>query len=82
MLSKKAQYRLKALGYLAEKYGEGPVLIADIAEKKSIPIKFLESILLLLKQHNILQSKKGKGGAYYLTENPKKNIYSKCCRYY
>ena len=34
MLSKKAQYGLKALGYLAEKYGEGPILIADIAEKK------------------------------------------------
>ena len=72
MLSKKAQYGLKALGYLAEKYGDGPVLIADIAEKKCIPIKFLESILLLLKQHNILESKKGKGGGYYLTQHPKK----------
>ena len=79
MLSKKAQYGLKALGYLAEKYGEGPVLIADIAEKKSIPIKFLESILLLLKQHNILQSKKGKGGGY-LTENPKKTSIASVVR--
>ena len=80
MLSKKAQYGLKALGYLAEKYGDGPVLIADIAKKKSIPIKFLESILLLLKQHNILQSKKGKGGGYYLTENPKKTSIASVVR--
>ena len=80
MLSKKAQYGLKALGYLAEKYGDGPVLIADIAEKKSIPIKFLESILLLLKQHNILQSKKGKGGGYYLTEHPKKTSIASVVR--
>jgi Rrf2 family protein len=72
MLSKKTQYGLKALGYLASKYGEGPVLIADIAEKKHIPIKFLESILLLLKQNNILESKKGKGGGYYLSTSPKK----------
>jgi len=36
------------------------VLIAEIAEKKNIPIKFLESILLQLKQQNILESKKGK----------------------
>ena len=72
MLSKKTQYGLKALGYLAEKYGNGPVLIADIAEKKCIPIKFLESILLQLKQHKILESKKGKGGGYYLLDSPKK----------
>jgi Rrf2 family protein len=72
MLSKKTQYGLKALGYLAEKYGSGPVLIADIAEKKCIPIKFLESILLQLKQHKILESKKGKGGGYYLLDAPKK----------
>lgn len=72
MLSKKTQYGLKALGYLAEKYGNGPVLIADIAEKKCIPIKFLESILLQLKQNKILESKKGKGGGYYLIDSPKK----------
>ncbi len=80
MLSKKAQYGLKALGYLAEKYGDGPVLIADIAEKKRIPIKFLESILLLLKQHQILESKKGKGGGYYLTQNPKKTSIASVVR--
>jgi Rrf2 family protein len=71
MLSKKTQYGLKALGYLASQYGKGPVLIADIAAKKKIPIKFLESILLLLKQKDILSSKKGKGGGYFLTAPPK-----------
>jgi Rrf2 family protein len=72
MLSKKTQYGLKALGYLVAKYGQGPILISDIAEAKKIPIKFLESILLLLKQNNILESKKGKGGGYYLSVSPKK----------
>jgi Rrf2 family protein len=80
MLSKKTQYGLKALGYLAEKYGHGPVLIADIAKEKCIPIKFLESILLLLKQNNVLESKKGKGGGYYLTESPKKTSVAKVIR--
>ncbi len=80
MLSKKAQYGLKALGYLAEKYGDGPVLIADIADKKCIPIKFLESILLLLKQHHVLESKKGKGGGYYLTQDPKKTSIASVVR--
>ena len=73
MLSKKTQYALKALGYLAGKYGEGPVLISDISKKKKIPIKFLETILLELKQAGVLESKKGKGGGYYLVQSPKKN---------
>jgi Rrf2 family protein len=72
MISKKTQYGLKALGYLANQYGKGPVLIAEIAENKRIPIKFLETILLLLKQHHILESKKGKGGGYMLRADPKK----------
>jgi Rrf2 family protein len=72
MLSKKTQYALKALGYLAGKAGDGPVLIAEIAKKKKIPLKFLESILLELKQKGVLASKKGKGGGYYLAQPPKK----------
>ncbi len=80
MLSKKTQYGLKALGYLAEKYGQGPILIAQIATAKKIPIKFLETILLLLKQHNILESKKGKGGGYHLLAPPNKTSIAKAIR--
>jgi Rrf2 family protein len=72
MLSKKTQYALKALGYLASAYGEGPVLISEIANKRNIPVKFLETILLELKKHKILDSKKGKGGGYFLLQPPKK----------
>lgn len=80
MLSKKTQYGLKALGYLAANYGEGPVLISEIAEKKKIPIKFLENILLQLKTQGVLQSKKGKGGGYFLADNPKKTTLAKAIR--
>ena len=72
MISKKTKYGLKALGYLAANYGKGPILIAEIAEEKNIPIKFLESILLQLKNNNFLISKKGKGGGYMLAAHPKK----------
>ena len=47
-------------------YVQGPVLIADLAEAENIPKKFLEAILLALKNNGILQSRKGKGGGYYL----------------
>jgi Rrf2 family protein len=72
MLSKKSQYAFKALTYLSEKFNEGPVLISEIAAKKKIPIKFLESILLELKKADILDSKKGKGGGYFLKQKPEK----------
>ena len=72
MLSMKSQYAFKALTYLSEKFNEGPVLISEIASKKKIPIKFLESILLELKKADILDSKKGKGGGYFLKQKPEK----------
>jgi Rrf2 family protein len=80
MLSKKTQYGLKALGYLAANYGEGPVLISEIAAKKKIPIKFLENILLQLKSQGILESKKGKGGGYFLADHPKRTTLAKAIR--
>jgi Rrf2 family protein len=72
MLSKKSQYAFKALTYLSEKYNEGPVLISEISRKKKIPLKFLENILLELKKAGILDSKKGKGGGYFLKKSPEK----------
>lgn len=72
MLSKKSQYAFKALTYLSEKFNEGPVLISEIAKKKKIPLKFLENILLELKKADILDSKKGKGGGYFLKKSPEK----------
>jgi len=66
MLSSKAKYGLKAMVHLAEREGRGPVLIAEIAETERIPKKFLDTILLELKNHGLLSSKKGKGGGYTL----------------
>lgn len=72
MLSMKSQYAFKALTYLTERYEKGPVLISEISKKKKIPLKFLENILLELKKEGILDSKKGKGGGYFLKKDPAK----------
>lgn len=71
MLSKKAQYAFQALSYMADQRAGQPTLIAEIAEKRNIPLKFLENILLQLKNAGILDSKKGKGGGYYFRLAPK-----------
>lgn len=66
MLSRKSKYGLKALLLLAEETGKGPVLISRLAERDALPKKFLEAILLDLKRHGLVESRKGKGGGYYL----------------
>ena len=66
MLTKKAKYALKAALHLARQEAGEAVLIADIAGAERIPKKFLESILLTMKNRGILVSRKGRGGGYAL----------------
>lgn len=73
MLTKKTKYGLKAMAYLARNSHGNPILISEIATKESIPLKFLEGILLDLKKNGLLSSKKGKGGGYFL-EVPAQSI--------
>ena len=47
-----------------------PMRIVDLARQEQIPPKFLELILLGLKNQGILQSRKGKGGGYLLARDP------------
>ena len=73
-LSKRGEYGLRAMIDLATQLtprnGQGPaasvVQIKEIAERQHIPAKFLEQILLTLKNNGILHSRMGVGGGYYL----------------
>ena len=69
-ISKKTQYGLKAMQALGRRYREGPVLIGTLAREESIPLKFLEVILLDLKSHGLLESKLGRKGGYRLSRAP------------
>jgi Rrf2 family protein len=80
MISKKAKYALKALKVLAREYEKGPVLISEIAKSEHIPKKFLEAILLELRNQGILHSQKGKGGGYLLRVAPEKVSFAKVIR--
>jgi len=57
--------------YMADKPANEPTLIAEISKKRRIPLKFLENILLELKNEGVLESKKGKGGGYFFKIPPK-----------
>jgi Rrf2 family protein len=67
MISQKAKYALRALVALAKNDSPGKaLLIAEIAEEQRIPKKFLEQILLDLKHHGLVASRRGKSGGYML----------------
>lgn len=70
MLPMKSRYALKALVYLARNDQQGPVLISSIAEAEGIPRKFLEAILLELRNHGVLASRRGKHGGYSILGKP------------
>ena len=60
MLSKKAKYAIKALLALADHERDEPMRISDLARAEQIPPRFLELILLGLKNQGVLRSRKGK----------------------
>lgn len=71
MLSKKTRYAMLALSVLAAEYGKEPVQIRRIAEREKISRRFLEGILLTLKNRGMLNSTRGKSGGYYLLKDPR-----------
>jgi Rrf2 family protein len=64
MISQKAKYAFHALVALAR--ANDFLMVGEIAARENIPRKFLEQILLELKRHGIVQSRRGKLGGYGL----------------
>src|SRR5262249_437460 len=69
-VSYRGLYALKALVHLAEAYDRGLVKIHAVAEEESIPEKFLEGILVTLKNARIVSSQRGREGGYRLRRPP------------
>jgi Rrf2 family protein len=70
MLSSRAQYALRALLDLCVIQDACPTLIQDISERQNIPLKYLQQILVALKQEGFVRSRKGPGGGYVLAVKP------------
>lgn len=70
MLSQKTRYAIRAMQHLADRHGQGPVPLAEIAEAQNIPAKFLTVILSELTRFGIVASQRGKDGGYWLGVSP------------
>jgi Rrf2 family protein len=70
IFSRKSDYGLRALMYLAERRGKGPVTLNDIAERLMIPKAFLSKILQQLARKGVVRSLKGPSGGFVLAVDP------------
>ncbi len=68
----KGDYALKAVLDLALHYGQELVTVHDMAERIDAPIKFLEQVLLSLRNGGFIESRRGKVGGYLLSKSPDK----------
>ena len=69
-ISQKGLYALQALMMLARHHDQGAIRIRDIAYEEVLPEKFLELILLELKNARVVESVRGSKGGYQLRRNP------------
>lgn len=69
-ISQKGLYALQAMMMLARRYNQGAIRIRDIAYEEDLPEKFLELILLELKNARIVESVRGAKGGYRLRRPP------------
>jgi Rrf2 family protein len=79
-ISQRGLYALKALLHLAASHERGLVRIHTVAEAEQIPEKFLESILLALKNGRIVSSQRGREGGYRLRRPPEEIILGEIVR--
>ncbi len=77
----KGDYALKALLDLAIHYEHGLSTIHDIAKRINAPVKFLEQVLLELKNGGFVESRRGKVGGYLLARAPGKITLGEVVRF-
>jgi Rrf2 family protein len=70
VLSQKTRYAIRAMQHLADRFGEGPVQLPEIALAQNIPANFLTTILSELSRLGFVASQRGKSGGYWLAVSP------------
>jgi Rrf2 family protein len=73
-ISHRGLYALRALLHLAQTYEQGLAKIHEIAQAERIPEKFLEGILVTLKNARVVASHRGREGGYRLRRPPADTI--------
>ena len=80
MLSQRTRYTIRALLHLADRFGEGPVQLAEIAEAQNLPPKFLTVILSQMRRSGLVATMRGREGGYWLARPPAQISYGEIVR--
>jgi Rrf2 family protein len=80
MLSQRTRYTIRALLHLADRYGEGPVQLTEIAQAQNIPPKFLTVMLSQMIREGLVASRRGRDGGYWLAKPPGEISYGAIVR--
>jgi Rrf2 family protein len=81
-VSKKTDYALRALFTLVDHFGSGPIPIRELARRNDIPKKFLEQIMLALKERGWVESLPGLRGGYRLAKAPDRITMGEVVRHF
>ncbi len=66
-LTTKGRYAVTAMLDLSVNYGSGSITLADISERQSISLSYLEQLFSKLRKHDLVSSARGPGGGYRLS---------------
>lgn len=80
MLSQRTRYTIRALLHLADRFGEGPVQLTEIADAQNIPPKFLTVMLSQMRRAGLVESLRGREGGYWLAKPPAEISYGEIVR--
>jgi Rrf2 family protein len=81
-ISKKTDYALRAMFTLVDHFGGAPIPIRELARRNDAPKRFLEQIMLDLKEQGWVNSVAGVRGGYRLARNPGKITMGEIVRYF
>ena len=80
MLSQRTRYTIRALLHLADRFGQGPVQLSEIAEAQNIPSKFLTVMLSTMRRAGLVETMRGREGGYWLAKPPGEISYGEIVR--
>ena len=80
MLSQRTRYTIRALLHLADRFGQGPVQLSEIAEAQNIPSKFLTVMLSTMRRAGLVETMRGREGGYWLAKPPAEISYGEIVR--
>jgi Rrf2 family cysteine metabolism transcriptional repressor len=68
------------MAQLAQRHGQGPASLTEIAEQEDLPRAYLEQLVISLRDADLVQSTRGAHGGYELTRAPEEILMSEVLR--